>query len=53
MKNIFLEKLSIMSIYNKIFGYLFLKDLVYFFMKVDIFFTLDDSIKKFLTKLYN
>ena len=52
-----LRKLSIMPIYdksnNKIFGYLFLKDLVYFFMKVDIFFTLDDSIKKFLTKLYN
>ena len=37
---------------NEIFGYLFLKDLVYFFMKVGIFFTLDDSVEKFLNKLY-
>jgi len=52
----FLTKLSIMPIYdksnNEIFGYLFLKDLVYFFMKVGIFFTLDDSVEKFLNKLY-
>ena len=52
----FLRKLSIMPIYDKnndeIFGYLFLKDLVYFFMKVGIFFTLDDSVEKFLNKLY-
>ena len=52
----FLRKLSIMPIYdksnNEIFGYLFLKDLVYFFMKVGIFFTLDDSVEKFLNQLY-
>ena len=53
----FLTKLSIMPIYDssnnkEIFGYLFLKDLVYFFMKVGIFFTLDDSVEKFLIKLY-
>jgi hypothetical protein len=52
----FLRKLSIMPIYDKnndeIFGYLFLKDLVYFFMKVGIFFTLDDSVEKFLNQLY-
>ena len=51
-----LRKLSIMPIYdksnNEIFGYLFLKDLVYFFMKVGIFFTLDDSVEKFLNQLY-
>ena len=53
----FLTKLSIMPIYdssnnNEIFGYLFLKDLVYFFMKVGIFFSLDDSVEHFLIKLY-
>ena len=53
----FLTKLSIMPIYdssnnNEIFGYLFLKDLVYFFMKVGIFFSLDDSVENFLIKLY-
>ena len=52
----FIINLSIMHIYdksnNEIFRYLFLKDLVYFFMKVSIFFTLDDSVEKFLNKLY-
>ena len=48
-----LTKISIMPIYDKqnLFGFLYLKDIVYFFTNYNMF-SFNDTVEKFLTALY-
>lgn len=45
------HKMSIMPIYDELFGFLYLKDVMYFFTNGNIF-SFNDTVEKFLQKLY-